>query len=83
MSGCINRRRNLLHRSKLDEFVEWAVSNGYRREQTAASPFEVARLTKDGSSRPIIIYQRLSGDHLTTFAAGTELVNRWIKERTP
>jgi hypothetical protein len=77
----IDRRRNLLHRSKLGDFVSWAEACGWRQEQTAASPYEVARLTCPGAKRPIIIYRRDSGDHLTTFAAGTSLVQRWIKER--
>lgn len=78
----MDRRRDLLHRSKLAEFVAWAEAAGWQQEPPKPGSYEVAKLMRAGAKRPVIIYRRDSGDHLTTFAGGTSLVQRWLKERT-
>lgn len=74
------RDRALLHVSKLDRFAEWAIAQGYVREQTKGV-FEVLRLRKpDG--HPVIFYTRNDAkEHVTAHGAGYELVRRWLRTR--
>lgn len=82
------RSRALLHRDKVESFADWAVSNGYRREDVRGD-YEVLRLRKDsGSNRklrngfPLIYYLRDQGDHVTCFGEGLWLVETWINDRS-
>jgi hypothetical protein len=74
-----NRSRNLLSLSKLEEFAKWAVSHGYRREPTKGT-YEVLRLRKKGES-PVLFFKRDRGEHATSYAEGTTLVQQWINTR--
>lgn len=74
-----NTRRNLLHRTKIEDFLTWVRDLDFAVFRNAR-PYEVARLIKPNQN-PIIIYERDQGDHLTTFGEGTALVERWLKER--
>ena len=79
----MNTRRNLLHTNKLEQFLEWATRNGYRRELTKGD-YEVARLRRidpSGDPPPIIIYRRERAQHLTVFHDGTRLVDEWLTDR--
>lgn len=80
-----SHRRDLLHASKLEDFVAWARANGYVHHQTSPNAsYEVARLSPydPGGYRPhIVIYRRLSGQHLTLCEDGVRLVQRWIRSR--
>ena len=78
-------RRNLLHKAQLGEFVAWALDNGYRAHPTSPKAvYEVARLElcdPSGSHPHVVIYERLSGDHLTLCGDGVRLVQRWMKSK--
>lgn len=76
-----NRRRDLLHENKLDDFTTWASSQGYTIEPHINLAYEVLRLRgrpQDGRKPPIIFYKRLKTNHITTTRSGTKLVERWF-----
>jgi hypothetical protein len=74
------RRRDLLHKTKLQEFLDWVRTQGYLvHDLTGKHPYEVARLEKDGLL--IHIYRRERGDHLTLTGEGVSLVLRWLATR--
>jgi hypothetical protein len=75
------RSRACLHRSKLDEFKQWAISRGWV-EEAAKGDYEVLRLRMPGKKgAPAQVYDRHQGAHLTTFGESQKLVRRWIRER--
>ena len=80
----MNRKRNLLHKDKLLDFVEWAQRQGYiSHARPPAATYEVARLqlsTRQGNNPHIVIYRRDRGEHLTTTGAGTTLVEQYLKQ---
>ena len=55
--------RNLLHRSKLPDFLEWAKSMGAKIEP-GRGYYQKARVRFSGEP-PHIIWDRLRGDHYT------------------
>jgi len=68
--------RNLLHKSKLPEFLEFVKTLGYQIEQTKGS-YEVARF-KEGSHPPHIIFERHdSPEHFTLQDKTIRLFRRW------
>jgi hypothetical protein len=75
-----NRRRNLLHRDKLEAFRLWAKQQGYKEDDNLGQ-YQVLRLRPPDGSGLIVFYERLAGDHLTSFDEGTSLVQQWIRER--
>ena len=76
-------RRSLLHASKLEVFVAWAMAHGYRHHTTPPkASFEVARLELidvSGNHPHIVIHRKLTGQHLTLCQDGVELVHRWLR----
>lgn len=73
--------RNILHRTKLKEFEEYAHSKGYETKPVKGY-FEVLRLTK--SKDTIIIFQRLDGDnrpHLTVQDKDIRFVREFIRQK--
>lgn len=80
-----SHRRDLLHASKLEDFVVWALANGYQHHATSPRAcYEVARLSlydPSGYQPHIVIYRRLTGQHLTLCEDGVRLVQRWIRSR--
>lgn len=80
-----DHRRNLLHVAKLNDFVSWALANGYRQHPTPPKAgYEVARLElihPAGNFPHIVIYRRLTGEHLTLCQDGANLVHRWMRAR--
>jgi hypothetical protein len=75
-----DRTRNLLHKSRLRDFAEWAKRQGYQ-EQTNLADFQVLRLRPPDGSGILVFYAKLTGDHVTAFGDGTDLVRKWIRER--
>lgn len=79
------RERSRLHLNKVEQFAEWAVANGYVREDPKGA-YEVLRLRKivaHGKPKlaPLLYFRHLTGEHATSWDAGTHLVNRWLRER--
>ena len=77
--------RELLALSKIDEFADWAVHQGFTRNPTKGD-YEVLRLQFE-KQKPIIFFQRLStrsgGNpiHATAQHDGAQLVRRWLRTR--
>ena len=74
-----NRARNLLALTKVVDFAAWAVCQGYKVEPTKGA-YEVLRLRKKGES-PVLFFRRDRGEHATSYAEGTTLVQQWINTR--
>ena len=73
------RTRDLLHKSKLQDFIQYAESKGYKEEPTKGE-YEVLRLR--GSKGMAIFHERLDrGDHFTTHGLATELVEQYIRDK--
>lgn len=71
-------RRNLLHRTKLEAFLDWCRAQGFTVE-TKKAVNEVARVRVPGVPQPALIYARIEGDHYTVFGTGEGLVRRFLK----
>lgn len=80
-----SHRRDLLHSSKLEDFLDWVTQHGYlMRDTPPKAVYEVARFYKydpSGTDPDIVIYRRATGDHLTLCEDGVHLVQRWIRSR--
>jgi hypothetical protein len=76
-TSAYGRSRSLLSMSKLEEFAEWAVKDGFTREPTKGE-YEVLRL-RWPNMQPFIYFRREGAQHATSQAEGTQLVARWLK----
>lgn len=70
--------RNLLHRSKLGEFINWLVSKGYEPKPGYAD-FEALRWKVAGKPMPII-FDGKSPEHLSCNEASVNIVYEFINE---
>lgn len=73
------RDRALLHRTKLDAFRAWLVANGYDPSGPRGD-FEVLRWKGKPRKQMPMIFDRMSGDHLTSNCTATEYVLRFIRD---
>ena len=71
-------RKNILHRSKLEEFKAWLPKNGYVPIEKAAA-FEVLRWKVIGSPMPII-FDGKSSEHFSCNDASVATVCKFINE---
>jgi hypothetical protein len=73
------RSRALLHRSKLESFVQFVGAHGWVQEPKVGD-YEVFRAWRmDGSKKKwAIVYDRHNGDHLTTHGHALELTKRFV-----
>ena len=76
-TSAYGRSRSLLAMSKLEEFAEWAVKDGFTREPTRGE-YEVLRL-RWPKMQPYIFFKRDGAQHATSQAEGTQLVARWLR----
>lgn len=76
----MNRRRDVLHHTKVEEFVAWALKRGYSRQPTKGC-FEIFRLHNPTKGEILIGHKRTNTDHVTTTGRLTQLVGIWLKER--
>lgn len=70
--------RNTLHRSKIQEFREWLVGDGWSLEPTKGA-YEELRARK--GKRLLLIYDRHEGDHLSYADKFGGIVQAFIKAR--
>lgn len=68
----------LLHKSKLNEFLEYVAQQGADLLVTKGD-FEVARFRMPGEQAPHLIFKRLSGDHYTLQDKSVRLYWAWRK----
>ncbi len=71
-----NRRRELLHHTKLEEFAAWAVANGYIRHPTPErAEYEVLRLEKfspSGNNEHLVFYRRSADSNAKRGGSGRQ-----------
>ena len=78
--------RNILKLSKIDDFKDWLVSDGWKLQKTEGV-WEVLRAVKEGRKNPLIVYKRLSTDngkelvHLTVLDRDIGVVNTYLRSR--
>lgn len=72
----MNRRRDMIHITKIDEFKKFIQDLGFQVQITKYD-FEVFRVISRGKCFAIF-YQRGGTDHLTTFGEGTKLAHKYI-----
>ena len=70
-----NRRRDLLHRNKTEDFKKFLITQGYNI-QIGTNCYEVIRAKRAG--KIISFYQKNTNQHLTTSGYGTELAKQFI-----
>lgn len=66
--------RHTLAVTKLDDFKEWLVSDGWQIQEPKGD-YEVLRATKEGRKHPLIAYYRF------TTNGGKELVHYTVSDR--
>lgn len=71
--------RCLLHKTKLDDFLEWAVKNGAHIEQPKGA-YQRARFRFPGDA-PHIIYDKHSSEHYSLDDRTARLFWRYHKEQ--
>lgn len=80
--------RHTLEFKDLKAFAKWAKKNGFNQEPVPeAAHCEVLRLRPVEGGPPILFHRQYGGKHyggathVTTTKRGTELAERWLKER--
>ncbi len=72
--------RNVLHKSKLEDFKNWLISKGWIIK-IPKGEYEVLRAVKDGE-KPLIVFTRLKvKEHYSVPDSHIELVYQFINER--
>ena len=72
----MSRRRDLLHKNKVEQFKEFLISEGYVLKDSN-NCYEVIRAIKDKNI--ISFYQKNTSDHITTTGYGIILAKRFIE----
>jgi len=74
MAKDFSRRRDLMHKSHLDEFSRYLISCGWVLGHTYE--YEVIRATKDG--KMLFVWQKLNAkEHLTIQGESARLFHEW------
>ncbi len=76
----MSRRRNSLHHTKVQEFLEWAKAKGYQVKPVNGC-YEVLRLLNPKKGEILIAHKRDRTDHVTTTGRLTQLVGVWLNEK--
>lgn len=78
--------RNTLAVSKIDDFKNWIVNNGWVLQETKGF-YEELRATKQGKTHPLIVYRRNGTDsgtdlkHLTVLDRDLYVVKEYLRSR--
>lgn len=78
--------RNILALSKIDDFKDWLVSDGWKLQKTEGV-WEVVRARKDGRKYPLIIYKKMNTDngnttvHCSVLNRDVGVVRAYLRER--
>lgn len=76
----MSRRRDSLHHTKVQEFLEWVKAKGYQ-VQPVKGCYEVFRLSNPKKGEILIAHKRDRTDHVTTTGRLTQLVGVWLNEK--
>lgn len=73
--------RNLLHRSKIEDFKRWLQADGWQLEDTKGI-YELVRATK-GDRKPLIVYTRdnKGSEHISVQSRDEAVVRAYIRDR--
>lgn len=80
--------RNRLHVSKLEDFRQWLISDGF----TILEPqglYEVLRAAKPSHKHPLIVYRRTASnsggplEHYTVAGRGGGILGAYLRDRRP
>lgn len=74
------RSKNLLHKTHKADFEAFMIRHGFESAATRGD-FEVLRFRRPDVREPIIVYDRIGGDHFTTFGAGTDWARRFYDNK--
>lgn len=73
--------RNILHRSKLENFKEYLISKGWVMQETKGLYEELRAVNPDVMKRPLIIYDGRSKEHLSVDDRDLGIVRDYINHR--
>lgn len=71
------RNRHLLHHTKVNDFLEFVKSRGYKVHETKGS-YEAFRIKKNGKF--VIGHKRDRSDHITIHGEGLFLISEFLKD---
>lgn len=73
--------RNSLHKSKLQEYIEFCESKGWEQVK-AKSCWEVLRMTNPQSKNPLIVHTKLDApEHYTTHGVSHDMWKKYAHEK--
>lgn len=78
--------RNILALSKIDDFKDWLVSDGWKLQKTEGV-WEIVRARKDGRKYPLIIYKKMNTEngnttvHCSVLNRDVGVVRAYLRER--
>lgn len=73
--------RNLLHKSKLEEFSSWLINKGWEIEKPRGD-YEVLRAYHIQYRDPLIVYEKIEAkEHYTIQGRHINIVKKWLDER--
>lgn len=74
------RSRNLLHQSKLQDFIAYCESLGWKCEPNRDN--EVLRMRHKDNRHPLIVYQQIGAEqHFTTWGTSESLARQFVRSR--
>lgn len=73
--------RNILHRSKLENFKEYLISKGWVMQETKGLYEELRAVNPYVMKRPLIIYDGRSKEHLSVDDRDLGIVRDYINHR--
>lgn len=72
--------RHRLHISKLQEFEQWLLEDGWTIEKPKGV-YEVLRARKPGRQNPLIVYQKANAkEHLSVMDRDVGVIGAYLKE---
>lgn len=72
--------RRTLHRSHIDRLREWLINDGWNIEQPKGT-WEVLRARKDGRKDPLIVYDRIDGEHLSVLDRDYGVIAAFLRDK--
>ena len=73
--------RSMLHISKLEDFKQWLVEDGWKIEATKGI-WEVLRARKSGRRNPLIIFTKMDAkEHLSVMERDTGVIGAYLRDR--
>lgn len=72
--------RHRLHISKLDDFKEWLIKDGWDIEEPKGT-WEVLRARKSGRNNPLIVYTKMDAkEHLSVMDRDSRVIGAFLRD---